>query len=285
MLGSRRRALRADLRHSARGAGRRAASAAQTLDQAKKARGGGSSVDRIIDGRLPGSGRALRSATGSTASSSTSAPGKTAAGAGVAQSGVQQPIFSWSGAIPSSAPAIVQLTDGAALAAPGLPIIDSAIRMATMSFITILIHVCWATRKAAPRVTAEVGEHPSRGHVHLLPEAFPLCRLRSMKEISTFAISPPHVVLPPLEGQALYLLQRPQISLAVGNHRPPLPPVTGACAASCALMEPDWMTCGTEISKRPQRARERTNDAAARCRLRKAPLRASSLGAASPGMR
>lgn len=147
-------------------------------------------MDRMIDGKLPGSGCALRSATGSTASSSRSAAGMTAAGAGVAHSGVQQPIFSWSGAIPAAAPAIVQLTDGAALAAPGLPMSDSAIRMATMSFVTILIHICWASRKAAPRVTAEVGEHPWRGHVHLLPKAFPLCRLRSTKEVSTFAISP-----------------------------------------------------------------------------------------------
>src|SRR3546814_3508705 len=105
-----------------------------------------------------------------------------------------------------------------------------------------------------------------------------------MKEISTFAISPPHMVLPTVGKSSAILLQRPQISLAVGNHRPPLPPVTGACAASCALMEPDWMTCGTEISKRPQRARERTNDAAARCRLRKAPLRTTSLGGGSPVM-
>src|SRR3546814_17732033 len=39
MLGSRRRALRVDLPHSARGAGRRAASAAQTLDQYRKSVG------------------------------------------------------------------------------------------------------------------------------------------------------------------------------------------------------------------------------------------------------
>lgn len=80
------------------------------------------------------------------------------------------------------------------------------------------------------------------------------------------------MILPTVGRSSAISLQRPQISLAVGSQRPPLPPVTGACAVSYSLMEPVWMTCGTEISKQPQLARERTNDAAARCRLRKAPL-------------
>ncbi len=59
-----------------------------------------------------------------------------AGGQGVAQSGVQHPIFSWSAALPVSAPGIVQLTDGAARARPGLPTRDSAITMARISFST-----------------------------------------------------------------------------------------------------------------------------------------------------
>ncbi len=65
--------------------------------------------------------------------------GRTADGQGAAHSGLQQSIFSWSAAMPSSAPDIVQLTDGAAVAAPGLPINDSAIRMARISFIKLPI--------------------------------------------------------------------------------------------------------------------------------------------------
>src|SRR3546814_8031761 len=72
---------------------------------------------------------------------------RTAVGHGVAHSGVQQSIFSWSAAMPSSAPAIVQLSDGAAFAAPGLPIKDSAIKMATISFTTVSIYLCQSLRK------------------------------------------------------------------------------------------------------------------------------------------
>lgn len=125
-------------------------------------------MDRMIDGRLLGSGCVLRSATGPTASPSTSAPGKRATGAAVAQSGVQQLILSWSGAMPFSAPPIVQLTDGAALAAPGLPINDSAIRRAIMSFIENLLHVCWAFRKAAERCGLFLPRDTDRLHNELV---------------------------------------------------------------------------------------------------------------------
>jgi len=53
-------------------------------------------------------------APGSSGAASKAPLGSRAGGQGVAQSGVQQPIFSWSAALPVSAPGIVQLADGAA---------------------------------------------------------------------------------------------------------------------------------------------------------------------------
>jgi len=52
-------------------------------------------------------------APGSTGAASSAPLGSRAGGQGVAQSGVQHPIFSRSTALPLSAPGIVQLADGA----------------------------------------------------------------------------------------------------------------------------------------------------------------------------
>ncbi len=67
-----------------------------------------------------------------------SSNGTTAAGQGVAQSGVQQSIESWSGAMPMSAPAIEPPSEGAAKAGPGLPARDSAINMIQKILVTLL---------------------------------------------------------------------------------------------------------------------------------------------------
>ena len=53
----------------------------------------------------------------------------------IAQSGVQHPIFSWSGAMPISAPVMEHPAEGAAKAGPGLIASESATRRAKMSLI------------------------------------------------------------------------------------------------------------------------------------------------------
>lgn len=74
---------------------------------------------------------------GSIGAASTSATGSTAGGQVIAQSGVQHPIFSCSGAMPISAPAMEHPAEGAAKAGPGVIASESATSKARMSLIKV----------------------------------------------------------------------------------------------------------------------------------------------------
>lgn len=99
-------------------------------------RGGGSAAAGSTDGGMLSPGNRTGAPAWGDAFRSRSSVGSTAAGAGAVQSGVQQPISSWSMAIPDSAPGMEHANEGAAAAAPGATPSDSETSMIRTSLIT-----------------------------------------------------------------------------------------------------------------------------------------------------
>ena len=105
--------------------------------QAERGRGGGSVAAGLTESSA--SVTEARAGDAAISASGTSSPstGKRPDGQPIAHSGVQQPIFSWSTAIPASAPCIEQPADGAAKAGPGVLAREKASKMAKMSLVTL----------------------------------------------------------------------------------------------------------------------------------------------------